>query len=644
MSAQQDTLPKLLLRQTERYGDRRPALREKNLGIWREITWRQYHDRVKHFCLGLIALGLQRGDKVSIIGDNRPEWQIAELAAQSAGGASVGLYQDSSPREFAYIIDHSDSKFVVVEDQEQVDKVLEIKEALPKAQKLIYWEAKGMRHYHDPLLMRFDAVEQLGRDFEQREPGRFEAEVAKGAGDDLAMIAYTSGTTGAPKGAMLSHRNFISAIHNLFLVEPMKEYFETVSYLPPAWVGDRAWSTAGALVLGCIVNFPEEPETVQQNIREIGPHFMVAAPRIWENILSTVQVKIQDASGLKRGLYDRFLPYGYKAADARLSGQSLALGDRVMRWLGEQLVFRPIRNQLGMLRVRLAYNGGAALGPDIIRFYRAMGINLKQVYGQTEIAGVSTVHPDNQVKFETVGKPIPETELRITDSGEVASRSPAVFLGYYKNPEATAATIRDGWLYSGDHGLIDEDGHLVVIDRMKDVMATADGVKFAPQYIENKLKFSPYIKEAVVFGDGRPYITAFVNIDMENVGKWAEKHGLAYTTYVDLSQKREVYDLVLEHVRRVNRELPKATNVKRFVILHKELDPDDEEITRTRKVRRGFVAQRYSYLTEGLYGDAPAVQVSADVKYQDGRQVRIQTTVRVMAVEEESLAGVEARR
>lgn len=627
-----DTLPKLLIRQAERMGAR-VAMREKELGIWRPLTWSEYLEQVKTLSLGLRALGLERGDKVAIIGDNRPEWVVAEVATQAAGAASVGLFQDAVPREVEFIVDHSDARFVVVEDQEQVDKLLEISDRLPKLEKVVFYDPKGLRGYPRDILMAFPEVQELGRAYERDHPGAFEATVMAGRGDDLAILCYTSGTTGNPKGAMLTHANLLAAVRNLVAIDPIEVGDEYVSFLPCGWIVEQVFGVATAISEGLIVNFPEEPETVQQNIREIGPRMMLAAPRIWENLISNVQVKMQDAGWLKRTTYEWAMRVGYDVVDRRAANQTVPTSVTVQHRLADALVFLPLRDHLGLAELRRAYTGGAALGPDAFRFFHAIGVNLKQVYGQTEISGLSVIHRDGDIDFETVGKPIGETDIRISDQGEITSRSPGLFKGYYKNVEATEKTLKDGWLHSGDAGLFDEKGHLVVIDRMSDVMVLSDGSKFSPQYIENKLKFSLYVKEAVIIGQGRPYVAALVNIDMANVGKWAENHQIAYTTYTDLAQKPQVYELIAEAVRRVNRDLPRVARIARFVLLYKELDADDEELTRTRKVRRSFVEDRYGELIGGLYSDDEVIRVLADIRYQDGRQAHIRTDIRIYRVE-----------
>jgi long-chain acyl-CoA synthetase len=629
-----ETFPKLLVANAARYGDR-VALREKDLGIWRETSWSEYLDNVRRLALGLLTLGFKRGDKLAIIGDNRPEWLFAELAAQSLGGAAVGLYQDGVASELAFVLRHSDARIVVVEDQEQVDKLLEVRASVPAIEHIIYYDPRGLRGYSDDLLIPFTEVQALGAKGSAED---FAAEVARGRADDVALLCYTSGTTGEPKGAMLTHENLLRMARNLRAVDPMSEHDEFVSFLPMAWIGEQMISLSSALAVGFTVNFPEEPDTAQDNIREIGPHVIFAPPRIWENLRSTVQVKIEDSPWLKRRLYDLALAVGYeRAARAFARARPGALA-RIREASADVLVLAPLKDTLGLSRVRRAYTGGAALGPDTFRFFRAIGVNLKQIYGQTEICGISVVHRDADVKFETVGKPIPETEVRISDNGEIESKSPSVFRGYYNNPQATAKSLRDGWLHSGDSGLIDEDGHLVVIDRMADVMRLADGSKFSPQYIENKLKFFPYVKEAVVFGQDRPFVAAVINIEMANTGKWAEGRQIGYTTYTDLAQKPEVYELISQHVHRVNRELPKAARIARFVLLHKELDADDEELTRTRKVRRHFVEERYSELIAALYGELDVISVETEVRYRTGKTATMRVPLRVLTMEGERVA------
>ncbi|MBI4587991.1 MAG: AMP-binding protein [Candidatus Rokubacteria bacterium] len=627
------TLPRFVLRHaTRRPHD--PAIREKEKGIWQEWTWKEYLDHVRWIALGLVHLGFERGDKLAIISDNRPAVYWGMLAAQAAGGVALGVYQDAIAKEVQYVIDHSDAKFVIAEDQEQVDKLLDLKAGLPKVRKIIFDDPKGMRHYQDPILISLAELEQAGQRLDGERPGLFEGLVSQGRSEEAALICYTSGTTGVPKGAMISHFNLIKAIEGIQQLEHYRPTDQALAYLPPAWIGDTFWSLATAVIVGFTVNCPERPETVLANLREIGPQLFLAAPRIWENLVSLVQVKIEDASFLKRRIYRWLMPVGEEVARLRMEKQPVPLRLRVLNALGEFFVFGPLRDHLGLRRVRFAYTGGAPLGPEVFLFFRAIGINLKQVYGQTEITGVSFVQRDGDIKLGTVGRPFPNTEVRLTEAGEVVCKSPSVFLGYYKNPEATAEVLQDGWLFSGDAAMFDPDGHLIVIDRAKDVTSLADGTKFAPQYIENKLKFSPYIKEAVAIGQDRSHVAAMINIDMENVGKWAERRQISYTTYTDLAQKAEVYDLIGREVERVNRDLPEPTRIRKYVLLHKELDPDDEEVTRTRKVRRKFVAQKYANIIEALYTDAGVVPVSSVITYQDGRQATIQTELAIRTVGE----------
>jgi long-chain acyl-CoA synthetase len=623
-----DTFPKLLARNAARSGDR-TALREKEFGIWQSFTWREYHEHVRDFALGLEALGVKRGDKVAIIGDNRPEWVFSEIAAQSLGGASVGIYQDSNLTEVAFVIDHCDATVVVAEDQEQVDKILGMLEKLPKVLAVVYTDPRGMRGYRHPKLLAFDAVEAMGREVHAREPERYAASVARGSIEDVAIICYTSGTTGFPKGAMLSFRNLLAMALALHEVDPKRESDEFVSFLPLAWIGEQMMSLSSALAVGFTVNFPEEPDTAMENIREIGPHVMFAPPRIWENVVSQVQVKIMDTTAFKRLMYERWMKVGYRVADLRLAKAEVPASLRALYALGGLLLYRALKDRLGFTHLRSASTGGAALGPDVFRFFHAIGVPLKQIYGQTEIAGISCIHREDDIQFHTVGRPIPDTDLRISEQGEILSRSPSVFLGYYKNEEATREALAGGWLHSGDAGHLTEDGHLVVIDRMKDVMRLADGTRFSPQFIENRLKFSPFVKEAVVVGQDRPFVTAMLCIDMGVVGKWAEKNRISYTTYTDLSAKAEVYDLLQAAVDEVNVTLPAAARVRKFVLLYKELDADDEELTRTRKVRRGFVEERYRDVIAALYGDRPAVDVDTTIRFQDGKTARIRTRLEV---------------
>lgn len=638
-----ETLPQFLLEHARQTPDR-IALRERNYGIWQAITWKRYLQHVREFALGLVDLGLTPDETIAIIGDNRPEWVIAELAAQSVGAKSIGIYQDSVVREMVYIFNHADVSFIVVEDQEQVDKILEMWPELKEVRNVIYYDPKGLRNYTEDFLISFQDVEARGRQYDEQHPGWWDEKLAQGKSNDLAILSTTSGTTGNPKLAMLTHGNLISMGRNLMKVDPLMPTDEFVSFLPLAWIGEQMMALACGLQIGFTINFPEEPETTQHDIREIGPQVMFSPPRIWESLVSQVQVKIQDSTRLKQCLYEWAMPIGYQMADRRFRKEQASLGLRVRYFLADWLVFQMIKDHLGLRRLKRAYTGGAALGPDVFRFFHALGVNLKQIYGQTETSGISVVHRDGDIKFQTVGTPIPETEIKIAENGEILVRSPAVMQGYYHNPEATAETLdSEGWMHSGDAGYFDEDGHLIVIDRAKDVMTLHDGTRFSPQFIENKLKFSPYVREAVVFGGDWPYVTAFVNIDFSNVGKWAENHQIAYTTYTDLSQKTEVYDLVRKHIEQANADLPPAARIRRFLLLHKELDADDAELTRTRKVRRRLIAQRYDNLISALYSHNDYVDVETVITYQDGRTAMLQTRLRIEALNGQQNEAIEAR-
>lgn len=627
-----DTFPKLLIEKANRYGSKKIALREKDLGIWQSFTWQDYLEKVKYFSLGMISLGFQPGDKISVIGDNKPEWIIAELAAQCAGGLGTGIYQDSILKEVAYIINHSETKFVIAEDQEQVDKILDMQEELPNVKKVIYYDPKGMSKYDSDLLAHFPDVMEMGREYEKSHPGQFEKNVENTKAEDVAWICTTSGTTGFPKLAMLTHKNLISMATNLGTFDPKYDSDEFVSFLPLPWVGEQMMAVASGLLFGLTVNFPESIESAQADLREIGPHIMFSPPRVWENMCSTVQVKVMDASFLKRFVFNLCVPIGQKWSEYKFEKKTPPSYFKILYYIAYLAVFKALKDRLGFSNIRSATTGGAALGPDTFKFFHALGISLKQIYGQTEISGISCVHKNDDINPDTMGQPIPETEVKISESGEILSKSPAVFLGYYKQPEETAKTVIDGWLYSGDAGYLTPDGHIVVIDRIKDVMSLIDGVKFSPQFIENKLKFSPYIKEAVTIGHNRDFIIGMICIDFGIVGNWAERNKINYTTYTDLSSKTEIVDLIQKEVLKVNKSLPENAKVKRFVLLYKELDPDDDELTRTRKVRRHFVEEKYKEIIEGMYEGKDSIKIEAIIKFQDGKTSTIKTVMAVRNV------------
>jgi long-chain acyl-CoA synthetase len=628
-----DTFPKLVRHNGERMG-RRVAIREKDLGIWQAYTWRDYYERSRRMALGLASLGFARGDKTAVVGDNRPELYWAALATQALGGVPVPLYQDSIEKELAYIVDHAEARFAVAEDQEQVDKLLRVREGCPKLEFIVYDDPRGLRGYSEPGLLSLAELQERGEKFALGHPEYFDDHVARGSGEDTAVICYTSGTTGAPKGAMLSYRNLIAMARIATEREGLRPDDETLAYLPMAWVGDHMLSYAQAIVAGFAINCPESTATVLSDLKEIGPTYFFAPPRIWENLLTNVLVRLEDAAWPKRKLTHVFLGLAQDLERRRLGGQPSSWPARLLAPLGRLLVCGPLRDNLGMRRIRIAYTAGEAIGPEIFVFFRALGINVKQLYGMTEASVFVAVQKDGDVRLDTVGTPMPEVDIKISDAGEVLFRSPGVFQGYFKNPEATRQTVEDGWIHSGDAGFLDHAGHLKIIDRARDLGRLADGTMFAPKYLENKLKFSPYVKEAVTLGPGRSYVTALVNIDLSAVGNWAERRGIAYTSYTDLSQKPEVYDLIQQEVARVNASLLeddvlRGARIRKFLILHKELDPDDEEITRTRKVRRSFVAQKYASLIDALYGDRDRVTVEARVTYEDGRTGTIRAEVAI---------------
>jgi long-chain acyl-CoA synthetase len=594
------TFPGRLLERARRRGGE-VALREKKYGIWQEVTWRQYAAHVRAVTLGLERLGLGPGDTVAVISGNRPAWLYAELAAQSIGAIPLGIFVDALPAQVRRVLEHSEARIVLAEDQEQADKVLAIREALPGLEWIVVDDTRGLETYRDSMLVSLEHVEGLGREVDEGDPERYESLLAERRPDDVALLSYTSGTTGMAKAAMISHGNLLAMAAGVTEVDPVREGDEIVSFLPFAWVGEQLISVAMALHVGAIVNFPEEPETVREDLREIGPHVMIAPPRFWEAMCSEYQVKIADSGLVKRLATRAALALGEWAAASE--GDRARPGGvvRAQRALARLLAFRTLLDKLGLSRVRRAYTGGAPLGPEIFAFFRAIGLNLKQVYGQTETAGICVVHPDGDVRAGTVGKPTPGTRVRISESGEILVAGDSVFLGYYKNPEATARALDEGWLRTGDAGFLDPQGHLVMIDRVTDVLRMADGSRFSPALIENKLKFSPYVREAVVIGEERPYVVALIQIDMGNVGNWAEARRLPFTTFKDLSGKPEVVALIAEAIARVNQDLPEAARIREFALFDKELDADDDELTRTQKVRRATILTKYGGMIEALY-------------------------------------------
>ena len=641
------TLPQLLVRNAERMPDR-PALREKDLGIWQPYSWRRYWEEVRDFASGLAASGFGPGDKLSVIGENRPRLYFAQLAAQSLGGIAVPVYQDAIATELAFVLDHAETSVVVAENQEQVDKILSLKDRLPRLTLIVYDDPRGLRNYDDPILKPFEAVVAEGRAFAASHPGYVEARIAAGTPDDLALFSYTSGTTSRPKGVMLNHANLLSVAEGFAIAEDIRPSDEHLSYLPMAWVGNSVFSLALHLWVGFTISFPEKPETLQRDLRELGPTLALAPPRYWENALTGIMVRAADATPLKRHIFDFFRGAAQRAELGSAQGRKLSLGSRVLHAIGEVLVYGPLRDQLGLRRARLVYTGGAPLGPDIIRFFRSIGVNLKQVYGATELSGVCSAQPEGEVDPETVGRVFGGVEVRIDDTGEVLVRSGGVFKGYYKQPEATSAAVTaDGWLKTGDAGFLDPRGHLVIVDRAKDVGKLADGTVLAPQFLENKLKYSPYIGEAVVFGDARPFVAAIIAVDVSTVGNWAERHNLPYTSFQDLSARPEVRELIRDEIRKCNAALPEPIRLRRFLVLNKEFDADDDEITRTRKIRRRFVAEKYDAVVEAFYRDAADVELSTEITYEDGRKSVMHATLVIGDVDEPGLdadAAVPAGR
>jgi long-chain acyl-CoA synthetase len=597
----QGTFPRLLAAQAQRYGPGKVALREKEYGIWQEVSWVQYAAHVRALSLGLLRLGLEPGDKVAVISGNRPGWLYTELAAQSAGAIPLGIYVDSLPAQVKFILDHSEARFVMVEDQEQADKVLSVRGDLPGLERILVEDTRGLETSADPMLTSLEEVERLGRELEAQEPHRYDELIARGSAGDVAVLSYTSGTTGVSKAAMLSHKNLLAMAASVVQIDPVRDTDQIVSFLPFAWVGEQLISLAIALHVGATVNFPEEPGTVREDLREIGPHLMIAPPRFWEAMCSEYQVKIADAGVIKAGAVRLALAVGDRVAERQLRRGTVGPGWRLLHRLAHGLAFRTMLDKFGLARIRYAYTGGAPLGPEIFKFFRAIGLNLKQVYGSTETAGICVLHPDAEIRAETVGKPAPGTRVRISDTGEILVTGESVFLGYYKNPEATAAVLDDGWLRTGDAGLLDDEGHLVVIDRLKDVLKLGDGSRFSPALIENKLKFSPYIREAIVIGEDRAHVVALILIDMGNMGNWAEANRLPFTTFQDLSGKPEVFELMTREVARVNQDLPKAARIEGFALFDKELDADDDELTRTQKVRRATILTKYAAMIDELY-------------------------------------------
>jgi len=623
-----NTIPKLIRRNYDNW-PQKTAMSMKNLGIWQRYSWQNYYDRVKYFSLGMISLGLEPGDVVCIIGDNEPEWFWGEFATQAAQGIVTGIFVDSIPSEVKYVAEQSGARFAIVNDQEQTDKFLEIKEELPELKKVIYWDPKGLRNYDDPILISFTEVIKLGREYEQSHQGLFEQNVERGKGSDTAFIYYTSGTTGLPKGAVLTHQALINTSQSFVDRYPLSENDDLISNFPAAWVGDSFFATIPHLLSGARLNFPEEPETIAEDTREVGPSFVIYGPRQWESLVRDIQVKMIDAHPLKRFAYRLFMPVGYKMADFHFANKKPSLFWRLLYGIAYFLLFRALKDRLGLNNVKFAVTGSSVLSLDTFRLIHAVGIELRQNYGSTE-AGLISSHGKGEIKFESVGRPAIGTEVRITDEGELLVRNNCLFSGYHKDDKKTVETLVNGWCRTGDAVNIDDDGHLLFIDRIDHLGQLRSGIKYAPQYVEGRLRFSPYIKDAMVIGGkDKDFVSAIINIDFGMVGKWAERHHIPYTTFVDLSQKEAVADLIRKDLLRVNGYLTEPARVQRFVLMHKEFDADEAELTRTRKIRREFMEERYKELIESLYKNGQEIDVKAPVTYRDGRKGFVSTSIKV---------------
>ena len=631
------TFPRLLLE----HGTTRPqhpAFREKDLGIWQTWNWQQVNEEVRALACGLAAQGFQRGMNLAIIGDNRPRLYWAMMAAQCLGGIPVPLYQDAPAADMAYVLENAEIAFAVVEDQEQVDKLLDIKQHYAGIQHICFEDERGMRHYHQPELISYAALQETGRMYDRTHPEFFLQQIGLGQPEDTAVMLYTSGTTGKPKGVCQSHRSFMTAAVGGAGFDQLSANEDILSYLPMAWVGDHLFSFAQALVTGFTVNCPESSETVLTDLREVGPTYYFAPPRVFENMLTTVMIRMEDAGAVKQHLFQYYMEIARQYGADILDGKPVSALARLNYRIGEFLIYGPLKNVLGLSRVRVAYTAGAAIGPDLFRFYRSIGINLKQLYGSTETCAYVCLQPDGNIKFDSVGQAAPGVQVTLAENGEVLVKSSAMLTGYYKRPDATAEVIDEqGYFHTGDAGIFDGEGHLKIIDRAADVGKLTNGDIFAPNYIENKLKFFPFIKEVVAFGHNRDHVCAFINIDMEAVGNWSERRGIAYSGYTDLAAKAETYQLIMSCIEKVNADLANetlmaGTQIHRFLILHKELDPDDDELTRTRKVRRKFIAEKYAVLIEALYSGKRSQYIETQVKFEDGRQGTVSADLHISDV------------
>ncbi|PKN53418.1 MAG: long-chain fatty acid--CoA ligase [Deltaproteobacteria bacterium HGW-Deltaproteobacteria-13] len=627
------TLPQLLMNNAALYGDTKTAIREKAYGIWQKYNWVEYCRYMQITAAGFASLNLRRGENICMVVHNHPEWLFSELAAHALGATTLNLFTSSIPDELVFSIKRINSPVVVVQDQEQVDKLLEVKDKLPQTKKVVYIDPTGMTSYEDdPWLISYARLLEEGEKFIKEHPGFIEEEINKGRQDDIAVMIQTSGTTGVPKLAMLSHRNLTAMADQWTQETKIKPEENWLSMSPPAWIVDQMWGMGVALKSGMCMNFPETAETVLEDFRDIGPAMIITSSRFWEDMASRIRVKVSDAGWLKKKLFYLGESIGKTIVEKQSHKEPIPRSLNVLYKIMSVLVYRPLLDRLGCSRFHSAFTGGHPISPDVILFFRAVGLNLKQCYGLTESGGIFQIQPDNEVKLETVGKPLSLTQVKIAEDQEVLVKSEANFSGYYNDYQSTQGAFENGWLKTGDAGYIDNDGHLLIIGRKEDIIRNKSGDAFSPDFIETRLKFSPYIKEAVTFGEARPYITAMINIDMDNVGNWAEDRMIPYTTYMDLSQQTAVEELILKEVIQVNEQLPEVMKIKKFVLLYKLLDADDEELTRTGKVRRRFVYGLYLKIIEAMYQNQKNVEVTGKVKYRDGRIGEIETTINVINV------------
>jgi len=627
------TLPQVLAKQAESWVAETTALREKAYGIWQSYTWQDYFNYVRRTAQGFLSLGLKRGETVAIVSNNHPEWLFSEIGGQASGAVTLNLFTTSIAEELAVSLQRVQAAYAVVQDQEQADKLIDSRAKIPHLRKVIYLDPTGMRSYRDdPWLISFRDLLELGDDFEANHPGRFEEELWKGHSKEVALMIQTSGTTGIPKLAMLTHRNLTSMAEKWLEAIPLKPGSNWISMTPPAWIVDQMWGAGVALLGALTMNFPETPETVTDDFREIGPSLIITSSRFWEDLASRIRVKMGDAGWLKRTLFSLAVKTGKRTVDLESARKTVPLYLKILRRIFSLLIYRPLLDRIGCAGLQSAYTGGHPISPEVIGFFRAIGLNLKQCYGLTEAGGIFQVQPDGEARLETVGKPLPNTKVKLSENQEVLVMSDSNFIGYYNDFKATSEAFQDGWLRTGDAGYINGDGHLLIIGRREEIIRNKEGEAFSPDFIETRVKFSPYVKETVVFGEGRPYIPALINIEMGNVGNWAEERMIPYTTYADLSQQTPVMKLVRDEVERVNGQLPDFMKIRKFILLYKLLDADDEELTRTGKVRRRFVYGLYLKLIESMYGKAQEVDVKSSIRYRDGQVGTIETRIRIVSM------------